>query len=207
VRSPAPLQPIRTKKDTAVDENQPTPKDYYLGFNHELDRQSVSNLVALVQQALSLRARSVTICITSSGGALDHGLYAYEILTALPISIHTHAIGQVQSAAMPLFLSGSRRTASPGANFLFHDALFHGDGMLLNFDKLTGEAQAIEHNNRLSHRLIAGVLDRPVEDVAKWFIGQNIRDTGFALDNGIIEKVEPLVVPPEAQFVQVAYRF
>jgi ATP-dependent protease ClpP protease subunit len=189
------------------DQSAAAPKDYYLGFNHELDRQSVSNLVALVQQALALRARRVTICITSSGGAWDQGLYAYEILTALPISIHTHAVGQVQSAAMPLFLSGSRRTASPGANFLFHDALFHGDGMLLNFDKLTGEAQAIEHTNRLSHRLIAGILDRPVEDVAKWFIGQNIRDTGFALDNGIIEKVEPLVVPPDAQFVQVAYRF
>jgi ATP-dependent protease ClpP protease subunit len=190
-----------------VDENQPAPRDYYLGFNHELDRQSVSNLVALVQQALALRARRVTICITSSGGALDQGLYAYEILAALPISIHTHAIGQVRSAAMPLFLSGSRRTASPGANFLFHDALFHGDGMLLDHDKLAGEARAIEHSNRLSHRLIAGVLARPVEDVAQWFIGQTLRDTEFALGNGIIEKIEPLAVPPDAQFVQVAYRF
>src|SRR4051812_27618953 len=41
-------------KEKTVNENQSTaaPKDYYLGFNHELDRQSASNLVALAQQAV-----------------------------------------------------------------------------------------------------------------------------------------------------------
>ncbi|MEA2891420.1 MAG: hypothetical protein QOI05_2213 [Bradyrhizobium sp.] len=192
-----------------MNENQSTaaPKDYYLGFNHELDRQSVSNLVALAQQALALHAKSITICISSVGGALDQGLYAYEILTALPISVHTHAIGPVQSAAVPLFLCGTRRTASPGANFLFHETLFSSEGVPLSFDKLIGQAHAIDHSNKWSHHLIAKILDQPVETVAKWFIGQNIRDTQFALDNKIIEKVEPLIVPSDAQFVQVAYRF
>jgi hypothetical protein len=31
-----------------------TPKDYYFGFNYVLDRQSVTNLVALVQEAVTL---------------------------------------------------------------------------------------------------------------------------------------------------------
>ena len=55
------------------------PKDYYFGFNYILDRQSIGNLIALAQQAVTLNAKSVTICMTSSGGASDQGLYAFEI--------------------------------------------------------------------------------------------------------------------------------
>jgi ATP-dependent protease ClpP protease subunit len=191
-----------------VNRDQPaTSKDYFFGFNHLLDRQSVGNLVALAQQAIALNARSVTICMTSTGGAPDQGLYAFEILSALPIAIHTHAIGTVQSAAIPLFMSGIRRTASPGANFLFHETLFSGDSALLRLDDLVGHAQAIEQSNVCSQRLVAKTLGKPVEEIAKWFIGQNIRDTQFALDNKIIEKIEPLTLPPDAQFIQVAYRF
>ena len=65
----------------------PVPKDYYLGFNYMLDRQSVTNLVALVQQAVGLNGKSVTICITSNGGAPDQALYAYEALSALSIPV------------------------------------------------------------------------------------------------------------------------
>jgi ATP-dependent Clp protease protease subunit len=103
----------------------PIPKDYYLGFNYALDRQFITNLVALVQQAVALKGKSVTICMTSNGGAPDQALYAYEIFAALNIPIYTRAIGSVQSAAMILFMSGIWRTASPGANFLFHDTVWN----------------------------------------------------------------------------------
>jgi ATP-dependent protease ClpP protease subunit len=186
---------------------RPAPKDYYLGFNYILDRQSIGNLIALAQQAVTLNAKSVTICMTSSGGAPDQGLYAFEILSALPIPIQTHAIGTVQSAAMILFMSGEKRTASPGTNFLFHETVFTGAGTPLRFDDLIGQAQAIDHNDKWSHDLIAQLIKRPVEEVAKWFIGQNVRDTQFALDNGIIEEVRQLIVPRDAEFCQVAYKF
>ncbi len=70
-----------------------------------------------------------------------------------------------------------------------------------------GHAQAIDHNDKWSHQLIAKELNRPAEEVAKWFYGQEVRDTKFALDNGIIDEVTSLIVPPDAEFVQVAYKF
>jgi ATP-dependent protease ClpP protease subunit len=186
----------------------PIPKDYYLGFNYVLDRQSVTSLVALVQQAVGLNGKSVTICMTSNGGAPDQALYAYEALAALAIPVHTHAIGSVQSAAMILFMCGQRRTSSPGANFLFHDTVFNpGAGSPLRYEDLIGHASAIQQNDKWSHQLIAEKLNRPVKEIAKWFYGQNPRDTKFALDNGIISAVQPLIVPAAAEFVQVAYKF
>jgi ATP-dependent protease ClpP protease subunit len=182
-------------------------KDYYLGYNYALDRQSIGNLVTLVQQAVALKARSVTICMTSVGGAPDQGLYAYEVISALPVPVYTHAIGSVQSAAMILFMCGEQRTAAPGTNFLFHETVFTGGGAPLKYDDLIGQAQAIDHNDKWSHDLIAQRVSRPVEEVAKWFIGQNVRDTQFALDNGIIGKVQSLVIPNNAEFCQVSYKY
>jgi ATP-dependent protease ClpP protease subunit len=185
----------------------PPPKDYFLGFNFAIDRQSAANLVALAQQAVAMRAKSVTICICSNGGAPDQALYAYEILSALPIPIHTHAIGSVQSAAMNLFMCGNRRTAAPGTTFLFHETVWNGVGASLRIDDLLGQTQAINQNDKWSHQLVAQRLSRPPKEVAKWFRGQQIRDTNFALKNGIIQSVQSLVVPPAAEFVQVAYKF
>ena len=70
-----------------------------------------------------------------------------------------------------------------------------------------GHAQAIDHNDKWSHKLIAEDLNLPPEKVAEWYYGQEVRDTKFALDNGIIHEVQSLVVPPDAEFVQVAYKF
>jgi ATP-dependent protease ClpP protease subunit len=186
----------------------PPPKDYYLGFNYAFDRQSASNLVALVQQAVTLKAKSVTICISSNGGAPDQALYVYDTLSALPVMINTHAISSVQSAAMIVFMLGKRRTASPGANFLFHDTVFNpAAGAPLRYDDLLGHASAIEHNDKWAHTLIAQILKRPPQEVAEWFYGQNTRDNNFALANGIIHLVQPLLIPPYAEFCQVAYKF
>jgi hypothetical protein len=54
-----------------MDGNAPTliPKDYYLGFNFSIDRQSATNLIAFAQQAVSVRGKSVTVCFTSIGVA------------------------------------------------------------------------------------------------------------------------------------------
>jgi ATP-dependent protease ClpP protease subunit len=184
------------------------PKDYYLGFNYALDRQSAANLVALAQQAVSLKAKSITICLTSNGGAPDQALYVYDVLKALPVPVHTHAIGAVQSAAMTVLMVGERRTASPGASFLFHDTVLNtGAPTAFRLEDLVGHAKAVENNDKWSHQLIAEILKRPPEEIAKWFDGQHPRDTQFALDNGIVQAVAPLTISPAAEFAQVGYKF
>ena len=109
---------------------------------------------------------------------------------------------------MIVFLAGEKRTASPGANFLLHDTVFNPMvGASLRFDDLIGQAEAITHNDDWSHELFAQILERPTDEVAEWFRGQTTRDTQFALDNGLIENVQPLMIPRAAEFVQVAYKF
>jgi ATP-dependent protease ClpP protease subunit len=110
---------------------------------------------------------------------------------------------------MTVLMAGTRRTASPGANFLFHDTVFNitSAPTSLRLEDLVGHAHAVENNDKWSHQLIAEILKRTPEEIAKWFDGQFPRDTQFALDNGIIEKVTPLQISPAAEFAQVGYKF
>lgn len=182
-------------------------KDFFLGFNYVIDRQSIANLIALAQQTVALRAKSITICICSTGGAPDQALYAFEVLSALPVPIHTHAIGTVQSAAITLLLAGAHRTAAPGTNFLLHDTVWTGVGGPLRLDDLLGQTQALEHNDKWSHQLLASRLGKPAKEVAEWFRGQQIRDISFAIENGLVASERSLIVPPDAEFAQVGYKY
>ena len=186
----------------------PPRKHYYLGFNLVIDRQAVLNLVQLAHNAVGLNALSITVCITSPGGDPSQALFAYEILRALPVPLHTHAIGSVQSAACIILLAGEQRRASPGANFLFHETIWTPPAATpIDIDTVLGQAEGIKHHDRWNYRLFAERLGKPEREVSKWFRGQRMRDTDFVLKHGVIHEVRTLAVNPADEFVQVSYKF
>jgi ATP-dependent protease ClpP protease subunit len=84
---------------------------YVLGFNLVIDRIATMRLMSAIGGAAERGAKSITLCISSFGGAPDQAFYAYELLKDYPIPITTHNVGAVHSAAMPIFLAGSKRYA------------------------------------------------------------------------------------------------
>src|SRR5262249_35044299 len=121
-------------------ENQPPkqgPIHFLLGFNLIIDRISIMRLMGTVGVALDRGAQSITICMSSQGGAQDQAFYAYELLKSSPVPITTYNLGVVQSAALTLFLAGSKRYAVPHATFLMHKTVYapqaglsHGQDLL-----------------------------------------------------------------------------
>lgn len=186
----------------------PPPKHYYLGFNLMIDRQSIINLLQVAHAAVNANALSITVCLTSGGGDPSQALYAYEVLQALPVKIKMHAIGSVQSAACALMLAGEERHASPGTNFLFHETVWTPPTATpINIDAVIGQKEAISHNDKWNYQLFAQRLNKPQREVTRWFRGQRIRDTDFALKNGFIHEVRQLRVLPADEFIQIGYRF
>jgi ATP-dependent protease ClpP protease subunit len=77
----------------------------------------------LVQQCANLLTEGIDefmLVISSEGGNVSSGLKAYDILSALPITLHTHNCGNVDSIASLIFLAGNVRSASPNSRFIFH---------------------------------------------------------------------------------------
>jgi ATP-dependent protease ClpP protease subunit len=188
---------------------QPAPKDYFIGFNFLIDRQATMTLLAAVSRAIGFKAKSITICMSSHGGAPDQATYAYHILSGLPATINTHAIGTIQSAAVPIFMAGQNRFAAGGASFLFHETVLMAGGgsQPMSRDHLAGQVAAISLADEWSAEIVASRSGTPKETVREWFIGQSPRDAAFAVANGVVTELRPLVIPPDAEFYQLEFKF
>ena len=178
-------------------------KHFFIGFNFFVDRLAIMKLIAAVS-TVRQQAASVTLCLSSPGGSTEQAFYAYEILRALPIPVHTFNLGIVQSAANILFMAGEQRSAVPGANFLFHETRFSPPvgGNYTAAELEFTAASAKQDDARIALILSAG-LGKPLSEVQGWFSGQELRTVDFAKEHGIIQWVKPLEMPEGSEFFQV----
>jgi ATP-dependent protease ClpP protease subunit len=89
------------------------------GINHA----SITSLINVTGQARNGGSNKIIIHLSSTGGDLASAFAAYYYLRSLGIPLETHNIGNVESAAVLLFLAADVRRAAPYSRFLFHD--FH----------------------------------------------------------------------------------
>ncbi|MGQ0456623.1 MAG: hypothetical protein ACT4OU_06135 [Hyphomicrobium sp.] len=73
-------------------------------------------------------ARTIILSLSSPGGSLDQGAEVVRLLAKIK---QTHRLETIverdrvcASMCVPVYLQGQRRTASAGANFMFHDVSF-----------------------------------------------------------------------------------
>lgn len=66
--------------------------------------------------------------ISSIGGSMPSAITIYNFLKKMPFKITTHNLGEVTSAAVILFLSGTIRTAEKISKFVIHPIKFAMNG-------------------------------------------------------------------------------
>lgn len=97
------------------------PAHRFLTFYGPINPPSSNNLRAVLCSFVNEGAQQVTILFASSGGSVDDGISLYTYLKALPVELIMHAVGNVTSIALPVFLAAKNRFASQNARFLFHN--------------------------------------------------------------------------------------
>jgi ATP-dependent protease ClpP protease subunit len=185
--------------------DQAAPTDHWvIGFNWLIDRKAAQVLLTTVQQAIDLKATKITLCLSSPGGVPDQAFYAYEVLVAQSsqVELVTHNLGTVQSAAMILFLAGTKRYAVPNATFLVH-ATTHNTGGSVTIDHVTYGAASIEADDVRAMTIMAERTGKDMKTVRQWFRGQKLRDTTFASEVNIISEVAPLQFSSSTKFHQI----
>jgi ATP-dependent Clp protease protease subunit len=183
----------------------PNPTHSVLGFNLIIDRIATMRLMSAVGGAMQQGAKALTLCISSIGGSPEQAFYAYEMLKVLPIPIITHNVGVVHSAAMYIFLAGSKRFAVPHANFLMHKTIHSPPpGSSYGLDHLDYSGESIIADDERSMAIVAEQTKQETDVVRTWFSGQQLRSAEFALEHGFIEKIMPVQFPAQSQFFQVS---
>jgi ATP-dependent Clp protease, protease subunit len=189
-----------------AEEQEKQPVDWVLGFNWLVDPPATKALLQNVQQAVDMGARSITLSLSSLGGATDQASYAHEVLVAIgtQVELITHNVGTIQSAAMMLFLAGSRRYSVPHGTFLVHGTL-HNTGGSVGVEHVTYGAESIKADDERAATVMASRTGRDSKLVRSWYKGQKLRDTAFALEQGIIHEVAPLRFSPSSRFHQIVF--
>lgn len=91
-----------------------------LTFVGGMQRAQGNNLRVALCEMVNGGAKKITILFSSDGGSPNEAIPLFSFLRALPVEITMHAIGPVDSLAIPVFLAGKKRFASKNATFLFH---------------------------------------------------------------------------------------
>lgn len=102
-------------------------------FIGPINHGSACTIRNLCLQALQNGASEIDLHMSTEGGNMTAGFALYFFLKSLPIPIHTHNIGSVESVGVVIFLAGQRRRACPGTRFLIHP-LHWGFGSLVAAD-------------------------------------------------------------------------
>jgi len=66
----------------------------------------------------------LVLFISSKGGDLDTAIRIYSYLKGLPIEVETIGFGQIDSAAIVIFLSGKNRMALAESRFILHRSMY-----------------------------------------------------------------------------------
>ena len=95
--------------------------EYRLVFASDIYIAEANNLRARICDIIARQDFGyLVILFSSDGGSTDQSQALFNFINVLTVPVHMHAIGHVGSAAIPVFLAGSRRTSAPFARFFMH---------------------------------------------------------------------------------------
>lgn len=145
-----------------------------------------------------LPATGVLLILSSWGGSTFEMRSLYDLFRSLSYSVEIHIAGVAKSAAVPLMLAADRRTAAPGATFLFHPWTWGVDAnpghiidTLQQFpmqleDDIDWAKKVMERRTKLNAAQI---------DELSLFNKAKIVDAEFALKHGIIHEIVERKIP------------
>lgn len=180
------------------------PTGCFIGFNAAIERKSAEQLAMICGDAVKNGYKEIHLCINSTGGFMDQTYYLCNILDALPAKIITHNVGVIQSAAIILYMIGHERLATEGSTIVFHQTGFEGalgQRFVKAFlkEKLTG----IDYEDDRSASIVAQRAGRTVSEVRQWQDAEITMTTAAAIENGIVHRIAPLIIPTGAFYHQV----
>lgn len=133
--------------------------------------------------------KKIKFYISSTGGDMDSAFRLYDFLRTLPLEIETIGFGQVDSAAIILFLTGTKRTATKGCRFLLHSGTFN---IGLPNGPLQSHEEALKIFKELKSKnisIIAKETKNKLEDVNEIVDKSTIFNSEEAKKFGLVDKI------------------
>lgn len=175
----------------------------YLIFGVPITPQTAS---ALMQQILRCYAEpqvtEIIVGLASIGGGVPEAVMLHTLLAGSPKPVTMHAIGNIESAAVTVYLGGSRRLASPGCLFMLHPMVStFANGVTLTLPLLRQIQQKLEEDEARLQRIWVDRTGMPPDQVAELFAADSMRDAEWGRHNGFVHATAEFTVPAGADLV------
>lgn len=166
-------------------------------FSDEIDAESVRWVMQAItdinyydeeqeRNVVGYERQPIALTINSYGGVVTDAFALIGVMENSKTEIHTYALGQIASAAVPIFVAGTKRFINRLARVMYHDCLYS-----TYFVSTTTHEETLEENKRIRDVMDEYLLERTnmsreVMDKAKkekrnlWFTAQEAIDAGIA---------------------------
>jgi len=176
----------------------------YVSFVAAINDQSVTTLIRTMSELVNQGASEIHLLFSSGGGSVGLGFALYNTLNALPIKLVTYNVGNVDSIANVVFLSGEERYAASSATFMFHGVTWGAP------NPITGQQarEAVANIGADEARIAAVIAERtnlPQSDVELFFREAATKDAQYALEHGFIQEIRNAAIPSGAPIVALTY--
>lgn len=195
--------PTPTLSTQIVTVPESAPKTVYIYYHGDIDVPRVNAIVGIVTQIMANeKPDCIYFLFSSNGGGVDAGVTLYNYLKSLPVEVIMHNIGTIDSISNVIFMAGKKRYASPHAVFMFHGVSMNYNGQL-TLPALNEIRDRILNN----HATIAGIIQGSTKisdrEIKRLFSEGQTKDVRFALQKGIIDKVQLPQIPQNALTVTI----
>jgi ATP-dependent Clp protease protease subunit len=189
--------------DAGLTSDPPLPRPpLRVTFCGPIDAGGVGRIASACNIAVNEGFPSLEIAFNSPGGYVSDGIFLYNYIRALPLTVRFHNLGSVSSIATAVFCAGTGNTCAPNALFLIHPVVTTPGspvatetwrGMLAYADADEARVDAIlVRHTRIPPRLLA---DRRSLDV--------MLTAEQALEFGLVESIAEFRLPPGEQLLNV----
>ncbi|MEO8590362.1 MAG: ATP-dependent Clp protease proteolytic subunit [Flavobacteriales bacterium] len=175
-------------------------KTVYITFVGGIDKPLVNKFITFCTNAVNEhKPDELYFMIASPGGDVDSGFVLSNYLQALQggMQVTMHNIGNIDSIANVIFLSGEKRVASPNASFHFHGISMNVNGAM----NRTALKETLSRCEGMENRIIKTVSTRSklsTETLEGLFSQGEGKDVAFALEHGIIDEIKEPSLPSGA---------
>lgn len=142
----------------------------------------------------------IHLTIASGGGGITQGFAAFNELKALPVELTTHNVGSVDSAAILIFMAGSKRLAVKASGFLFHESTwnFAGQGDV-TLTTAGNTKKWLETYEGMQAEIVASRTGLQQDDVRKMMRDGTCIRSEEAVTLGLVDSVQEFALPRTAR--------
>ncbi|WP_295473390.1 ATP-dependent Clp protease proteolytic subunit [uncultured Pseudomonas sp.] len=165
---------------------------HIIHFTAPINSATCGQLIDKASQAAQQNAERLVLNIATMGGECSYGFTLYNFLLSLPMPVHTHNLGTVESMGNVIFLAGEHRTACPHSKFLFHPFHWHLNGAV-DHSRMSEYAMSLDFDMHLYCRIVAERTQgaqEPLETEKYLTAAPRILEPEQALLCGVIHEVQ-----------------